>query len=270
MNVHRPVVRRLLTAVLVLGAIPLPAQEWVRGITEPYHDVTLSSPVTGIVVAITRKEGDSVRQGETVLELERDLEELEVERRRLIAESKAEVTAAQRRVEALALDLEATRRLFASTQSVSREELRQKELEHELARGEWERLRVAEEREDVEYRIAVAQLQKRLIVAPFSGIIVKVLPERGETVHPQQPLVRIADVSRCRLVVYMPAAASRRLARGATVSVRVDGAGAAVPGVVEYIAPVVDPSSGMQEVKVLFDNPDGAVPPGVSASLLVR
>ncbi len=269
MSGHERATLRALAGFVVLAALPAQAQEWVRGITEPYHDVTLSSPVTGTVTAIPHEEGDSVRQGETVIELERDLEELEVQRRRLIAESKAEVTAAQRRVETLALDLEATRRLFNTTRSVSREELRQKELEHELARAEWERLQVAEEREDVEYRIALAQLQKRLIVAPFDGVIVKVLPERGETVHPQQQLVRIADMSKCRLVVYIPAGASRRLARGGTVSLRIDGAAAALSGVVEYVAPVVDPSSGMQEVKVLFDNP-GDVQPGVSGNLLLR
>ena len=164
----------LLTVVLFLTAASSWTQEWVRGITEPYHDATLTSPVAGIVVAIPREEGQAVRRGETVIELERDLEELEVERRRLIAESKAEVTAAQRRVESLGLDLEGTRKLFTATQSVSREELRQKELEYELARAELERLQVAEEREQVEHRIAVAQLQKRLIVAPFDGVIVEI------------------------------------------------------------------------------------------------
>ncbi len=262
--------RVLMSVLLTLVTVPLWPQEWVRGITEPYRDVTLTSPVAGTIVAIPREEGQRVRRGDTIVELERDLEELEVERRKLIAESKAELTAAQRRVESLALDLDAIRRLFAATQSVSREELRQKELDYELARAEVERLQVAEEREQVEYRIAVAQVQKRLVVAPFDGVVVKVLPERGETIHPQQPLARIADVSRCRLVVYVPAAAAARVTTGGSASLKIDGLAAVVSGVVEFVSPVVDPSSGMREVKVLFENPNGNVTPGVSGSLLLR
>jgi RND family efflux transporter MFP subunit len=262
----------LLPAFLLLffAVVPSGAQEWVRGITEPYRDVTLTSSVSGMVVGLPHEEGQRVRKGDAVLELERDLEELEVDRRRLIADSKAELTAAQRRVESLGLDLEATRKLFASTQSVSQEELRQKELDYELARAEAERLQVAEEREQVEYRIAVAQLQKRVIVAPFDGVVVQLLPETGETIHPQQPLARIADVSRCRLVVYAPAALAARASAGSSASLRIDGVAATMSGVVEFVSPVVDPSSGMRVVKVVFDNPNGAVSPGVSGSMLLR
>jgi RND family efflux transporter MFP subunit len=270
MHRREKVLLRASAVLFSLAAIPAWPQDWVRGITEPYRDVTLTSPVAGIVVGIPHEEGQRVRQGDTVLELERDLEELEVERRRLIAESKAELTAAQRRAETLALDLEATRRIYASTRSVSQEELRQKELEHELARAELERLKVAEDREQVEYRIAVAQLQKRLVLAPFDGVVVKVLPEKGETIHPQQPLARIADVSRCRLIVYVPAAAAARVGAGDRAALRIDGAASQIAGTIEFVSPVVDPSSGMREVKVLFENPNGSVSPGVSGSLLLR
>jgi hypothetical protein len=39
--------------------------------------------------------------------------------------------------------------------------------------------------------------------------------------------------------------------------------------VIEYASPVVDPASGLREVKVLFDNPTGDVQPGVAGSMTV-
>ena len=52
----------------------------ITGITEPIADVTLSASVPGIVSAWKFKEGDSVRQGDTIIELDKKLEELEGDR----------------------------------------------------------------------------------------------------------------------------------------------------------------------------------------------
>ncbi len=270
-NLHRA------AAAVVLTFLSLPsgirAQQWTpRGITEPFKDATLSATVSGPVAAIRKREGETVRQGEVILELEKEQETLEVERRRLIADSQVEVEAARNRVRTLQGELAASRRLFEATQSVSREELLQKELESRLAEAELERLMVAERREQLEYRIAAAQLQQRQIVAPFDGVIVEILPEVGESCSPQQPLVRIADVGRCRLIVHLEAAAARDLSEGRPVQLRIEGARPpnVFSGVVEYVSPVVEPSSGLRKVKVLFDNPDRRVQPGLSGTMLVK
>ncbi|UCF97245.1 MAG: efflux RND transporter periplasmic adaptor subunit [Spirochaetaceae bacterium] len=255
--------------------IPLAAwgQQWTpRGITEPYRDATLSATVSEPVSAFLCAEGQFVEAGTVLLELDREEETLEVDRRRLIAESKAEVTAARQRLETLQLNMKATRQLFESTQSVSREELLERELECKLAEAELEGLLIAEEREELEYRIAQVQLEKRLIRAPFDGIIVKIYPELGENCTPQDPLIRIADITRCRLIVHLEASVSRQVKEQMDVRIRIDGAGnpKILPGTVEYISPVVDPSSGLREVKVLFDNNDGQVNPGMTGTLLLK
>jgi RND family efflux transporter MFP subunit len=267
-------VSRILVVVLSI-AVPLcaAAQQWTpRGITEPYRDAILSATVNERVSAIVCREGEFVRAGTVILELEREEETLEVDRRRLIAQSKAEVTAARQRLETLRLDLEATKQLYESTRSVSLEELLQKELECKLAEAELEGLRIAEEREEIEYRIAKVQLEKRLIRAPFDGVIVKIHPEVGENCSPQDPLVRIADITRCRLIVHLDTSVSRQVKEQMSVRIRIDRLGNPniLPGTVEYLSPVVDPSSGLREVKVLFDNEDGHVNPGMTGTLLLK
>jgi RND family efflux transporter MFP subunit len=268
--------RRRVSAIISLQMLLL-STAWgqgraPRGITEPCRDATLSATVAGTLAVIHKKEGEQVRAGEVILELEKDLESIEVERRLLIAESKVELEAARRRAEQLHLELEATRRLYESTGSVSREQLQQKELETCLAEAELERLSIAEKRELLELRIAEAQLKQRSIAAPFDGLIAEIIPEIGEACYPQQPLVRVVDTSRCRLIVHLEAAAALQLAAGKAVQLRFDGIRPPnlLRGVVELVSPVVDPASGLVEIKVLFDNPEGRVRPGLTGTFLMK
>jgi hypothetical protein len=98
------------------------AQQWLpRGITEPYKNATLSPSVNGIITTIRKREGEFVKQGEVIVELDSDYELLEVERRKLIAESKIEVEASRYRLDMLKLDLDSTQSLYNNTHSVSLE-----------------------------------------------------------------------------------------------------------------------------------------------------
>jgi len=240
-----------------------------QGITEPYKDSTLSSTVAGVVSAILHKEGEFIKQGEVILELENDQETLEAERRKIISESKVELNAAEQRAKTLKEDYENTFKVFKATASVSREELQKKELEYKLAKAEFDGLRIAEDREAIEHKIAKAQLEKRKITAPFDGIVVKIFLELGEGCSPQQPLVRIVDTRQCRFITYIEAGAAKILEKGKHVVLKVAGnpSETTFPGTVEYVSAVVDPSSSLREVKVLFDNPKDEVQAGISATM---
>jgi len=266
-SAHRWIVTILLFFSSVIAVF---SQSWnSRGIVEPYRDAKVSATVSGTVVAIRAEEGQFVRSGDVVVELDNALEALEVERRKLVFESTAELDAAARRTETLRLDYEGTKKLHEQTQSVSLDEVRKKELEYRLAEGEHQRLVVSEQREQLEWRFAEAQLQKKLITAPFDGVIVSRLLEAGEGCSPQQALFRIADTRKCRLVVHMEQAACARMKPGARVMLRINETGGpiAVAGTVEFVSPLVDASSGLREVKVLFDNTDGRIHPGVTGAV---
>ena len=43
-----------------------------------------------------------------------------------------------------------------------------------------------------------------------------------------------------------------------------------VEGKLVFLSPVVDPASGLQKVKVLFDNAGGKVAPGVAGKMLLE
>lgn len=230
-------------AALVCAAPAHAAAKAVAGITQPYLDVTLSAPVQGTVSFAQTREGDVVREGQIILELDNKLEELEVARRKAVMERNR-------------TDLEATRALLKKTKSVSREELEKKTMEYEVSVAE---LGIAQE-----------QLRRRQIVAPFAGSIMELFLQPGASCESYQPLVRLVDTKQCYFVGYLDAATVAQVKLGQAVKVEVPGTPEPVPATLAFVSPVVDSASGLTKVKALFENPSGTIRPGVAARLLIE
>jgi len=244
----------------------------ISGITESISDVTLSLSVPGTVSVIHVKEGSQVSKGQVILELDKRLEELEVERRKLIWEGKAELESAEARVLTTKSLLDSTRKLFESSRSVSREELEEKELEYKLALAEKKRLEIEEEKQRIEHRMALETLRKRRLESPIRGVIIKLFLDEGESCEEEQPLVHVVDTSKCLFVCNVEEPLGRTLKTGQTVdlSIRTGTISLAKKGTVAFVSPVVDPASGLLEVKAEFDNKDGSVRPGVAGFMLLK
>lgn len=241
------------------------------GVTEPIKDATLSSTVPGIIQYIHFEEGDAVKKGDVLIELRKRTEELEVDRRKLIWESRAEVQSAQDKVNTLRVDLDGTRRLYESTKSVSKDELDKKDLEHKIAVSELEKLETAEEREKIEYEMALEQLDMHRIKSPMDGYVTETLLELGENCEDNQPLIRVVDTSQCYFVTHIEATKALNLALDQSVTLEIGSGPSAtrVEGRISFISPIVDPASGLQKIKILFSNADGKVRPGVAGVMLV-
>lgn len=244
----------------------------IPGTTEPIGDVTLSATVTGTIAAILVREGMPVAKGGAILELDKKLDELEVARRKLIWESRAELDAAEARAATLKSLFESTRELYRTTASVSREDLEKLELEYRVAVTEQERLVAAEERERIEYEMAQEALTKRTIRSPLNGTVIKLMQKQGESCQENQPLVKVVDTSRCVFVGNAEEWVGRTLKKGQEVELRIKAGNDSVlkKGTIIFASPVVDPASGLLEVKAEFDNTDGIVRPGISGFLLVK
>jgi RND family efflux transporter MFP subunit len=236
-----------------------------RGLIEPVQDVELSVPIPGRLAEVHYREGERVAKDEVILELDGRLEQLEVERRRLIYEDRAELDAALARRDLLAEDLAALRSLFERTGSVSREELRRKELEHTLAGLDIGRLEQAQAREQVEYRMAQEQRRLRILEAPFDGVVADVYFDAGESVQANQPIVRFVADDQCYLVLNIPAEVAAGLVLDEAVTIEADTQPPVVKSAtIRFISPVVDPASGLRRVKLAFDNQAPRIEPGVA------
>jgi len=215
-----------------------------EGVTEPVLDVTLSLPEPGIITVESVKEGDFVNTNQMILKLDSRLEELEVERRRLVMENKK-------------TDLKTTQAVFEKAVSVSRDELLKKEVEYNVAA--------------TEYQIAQEQLRRRSLTAPKAGVITEIKLHVGEACIAYQPVVRLVDTRRCYFISNVEAKQASRLRTGQTVELQLEDSKEPikVQGQIVFVSPVVDPASGLQKVRVVFDNNDGKVRPGLAGQLSI-
>lgn len=213
------------------------------GITEPILDATLSSPVAGILVSHKFKEGEFVKKDQPIIELDRRQEELEANRRAVVLPS-------------LLADAEGTRSLFRQTNSsVSKEMVDKKQADYDVAR--------------LEHELAEELVRKRLIVAPFDGYVAEIFLKVGEACQIQQPVVRLVDTRRCVFVSNLDGKLGQGLKVGQKIDLQIDAGAEPVrfTGTISFISPVVDPASGLLKVKVLFENPDNKIRPGVAGKM---
>lgn len=261
-----------LIAGLVLFAASVSAQQiTVSGYTEPYAVAKLGVSVPGQIARIDFPEGAFVQKGKTILALDQQAEKLEVQRRKLLLESKVEVQAAAKQIETLQSHLSATRQLFRETGSVSKEQMEKEELEHDLALFERQRLEAIEQREKIEYGIAREQLARRNLRAPFSGRIAELFVKVGENCEIDTPLVRLVDTTKGYFIANVKLDVGRQLKLGQRVRLELQTGGTAAIREAEmvFISPVVDPASGLRKIKAVFDNRDGRIVPGVSGVMVV-
>ena len=233
----------LCAALIFLGTDSLRAQVQATGIVEPFIKVTLSAPVSGIVTSRKFQEGDSIKAGDVLLELDSNLERLEMERRKVVRDQKRS-------------DFQGTKKLYGTTKGISKEEMDKQEAEYRVA--------------ELEYDMAVEQLRRRQIIAPHSGVINEIKLEVGESCQPYEPLIQLVDTRQCYLVANIEASQGGLLKQDKTVKLKIDlGSGnTEASGKIIFLSPVVDPASGLQKIKILFENKDAIIRPGLTGVML--
>ncbi len=208
-----------------------------------WHRTTVSSPVEEIVAAVMVEEGQKVEEGELLAQLASRKQDLEVERLdQLIAKA---------------------RFVYEATVALHEEKIESKETLLEK-KSDLDQFLIARE-------VAVADVNDRKILAPVSGTIVHRLKDPGEAVERVGPLFEIIDVSRLKLMFFLPVKQLAMLKKGEVY--RVSFPEFPKAGLFEaeliFIDPEVDPRSGLFRARFEFDNAESKIRPGVRARLLL-
>lgn len=257
--------------ILLALALALSAPSPYEGVTEPIQQAVVGSTVSGRIREIKAHEGVRVRKGQILLVLEKDEEELNVAITEVLAEDTSDILSAAQKRQTFERDFAATKQLFEQSNSVSEEQLWEKELNYRTAEAELQKARTIGEKERLENRMAKVQLEKRIVRAPFDGVVVKHHKRIAESVQALDPLVEIVDVRRCRFTSYVAANLAQSFRKGQKVTLLLDGASQPRPrkGVIDFISPVVDRASMLRVVKIVFDNADGSIEPGVTGRIQI-
>jgi len=239
----------------------------VRGVTRCAADLQLSFALPGRIAQTLVREGSVVKKGTVLMQLDRAAEEIDVARRRVQWQGQADLMVAQARMETAQKQLEAARSIYTENRGISLEDLQNRELALRTTLAELERVRTLKETERLDYLVASENLERRTLTATTQGIVTRLIKQTGESAQAYESVLRLCDLSRIEFMAHVPAELIGRLREGQSIRVSVGSASLNVGGRVSFVSPVIDPASGLREVKVHLINPPASVRPGVSASL---
>lgn len=223
---------------LSLCILPWPGQaEDTQGLVIPLKQVSVSSPVLQEVIQhVLVEEGDTVKEGQVLIELRKEKEELEVQQAQKIVE--------QRRFTA-----EGAQKLF-NEKIGSKEAAIEKQTEHELAK--------------IQLAAAEVRLKEKTIRAPLNGIVVKKYKEAGEAVDRVEKLLDVVNLDQVYVQFYLDPKLMQAMRQDTPVSVRFPVIGTQeFTGKVSFIDPRIDAGSGLFRVKILIDNADYKIKAGM-------
>jgi RND family efflux transporter MFP subunit len=214
-------------------------------------EVVLSAQRTGRVVKLPVQEGDRVKKGALIAQL--DLTEESVQSESVLGQSKATYEEAEKSLKRIddlfnkgmvaQQDLDATRRVY------------------EVAKSQYQAAR-----ED-----ASVKRDYSFIKAPFDGVIAKKYTEVGELLLPGKQIVTIVNPDKIYVLATIDEVDVGRLKLGQPVAITVDAfPGEKFPGSVGRISPIV--SGGKLETRtadvwVFFDKKDKRMKSGMSADV---
>ena len=239
------------------------------GVTQALRDVKLSLTVNGRIESLAVREGQRVGRGQVLLRLDRALEELEVQRRRLLLADRARLEELRSKERILGEQVAALKPLLQAG-GIARKQFEDEEMALNNVIAERRALEVAKQREKVELDLAIEAFERRHLRSPIQGVVTKILQREGESVAANEPVLHVVDVSRVRFMGTVPAAqgAQLKLGRSVTIQLGLSEQSASRQGRLVFVSPVTDAASGLVEVIAEFDNPDGSVKPGVSGRML--
>ncbi len=237
----------------------------VDGFTEPYRDCDVAAAEMGRIERLYVKEGDRVKAGQLLAQLEDaplvaalKVAEAEKNAKGRLSVSKQELLLQTEVFERLN---QLKERNHANPLEVVRAKSQSEIALNQLQTVE-EELRVRE----LEYERLIAQLENRKVYAPIDGTIAMVLKDQSEFTSPSDPAIfKIVAVDPLLVVFPVPAMAARKLSKGQSVNVSVEGISA--KGTVENVAIVTDAQSGTNRVRIRIDNPNEEIPCGASCIL---
>jgi RND family efflux transporter MFP subunit len=110
------------------------------------------------------------------------------------------------------------------------------------------------------------QVERRILLAPFDGVVAETHFDPGEVVSAGTPLVQFMDLLELRLEVGVPGYQVGRVKQGARVFMTLPALpGQRVEGVVRRVAPAAAEGRHLFEVEIRVANPEQQLRPGMSA-----
>ena len=192
--------------------------------------------IQGIVKKIHHDEGDYVKSGAILMELEAD--------EYVLAEQRAR------------LNYEKQKADFKRLESMFSEDL--------LSKEEFEQARYATEGLEVDWKQANLNLSYTKIKSPISGVIGDRFRKPGDRIQPTVKLFSVINTQEMIAIVYVPEKEISRVKKGQTAFITSDNLkNKRFTGWIKRVSPVIDPASGTFKVTIGVKNIDNVLRAGM-------
>lgn len=255
----------------------------LTGSVKAPDDATLSAEASGTLTSIAPL-GATIRRGRAVAQVNPDLAQSSVENARAsVAQAEAGLQAAQSLKEAAQAQLDLAQDQFNRQRPLYRDsilsalEFRNVETQLAAARAEVSRAEagIAQARGQLQsaragLRQAQTQLRNTRVVAPFTGTVQERLVERGETVAPGTPVVRLVAQGGIQVEAGVPERYAGDIEVGSQVQVVPSAYGIEpINGRVRFVGAAVDAQSRTLPIEVAVSNPQGRLKPDMVVRLFL-
>jgi len=237
-----------------IHAEPAPVTPRIDGaVIRAWRQATVAAEVQGVIEKRYSKEGDLVQSGKIVFEISPELFETLVERskERLAWHASAREESDQ--------ELKLKEELIAFDATTLREIVKARSAARIAAHKEKEA--------KLDLDLAIRDMNKCKVRAPFTGVLVSLHRDRYESVQRFEQLFLIADISKVYAVANVPQALAQVAAPGATARF-LGPSGAVFPGIVDKIDATIDPASQTRKVYVLIENSQARLEMGMLGQVM--
>ena len=240
----------------------------VQGFTTPYREIEVAAPAPGVVAQLKVREGDVVKKGQTVAELNQEVYALGLEIAARLKELRGQLDSAAADLRMKSERLDALHVLLRGSHA-SEEEVRRAEADREVADANLLAVRESLDVKALEWQRAKAQLDERIIRSPIDGVVTEIVRDEGEYVPPTDPaILMVVQLDPLLATFSVPIETAAKLSKGQDVLVRIYPGAIPVKAVLEYVSPVIHPESSTVTVKARLPNPDGKVRSGQKCMLV--
>lgn len=240
-------------ATILIEAAPAQRLLAVNGRIRPRLQVDIRPALGGELVELPFDVGDHVAAGQIIARID-DAPETAT-----ITEAEASMQAQQATVAQARRDLARFEALgqFATKREVEQRRLAVVEGERELSRRRASVVQAREVRD------------RRVLRAPFAGVILERPVDPGQTVGLENIIYRLADLSSPEVTVEVDEVYAAEVRPGMHALVRFPGQQRQVPALVEHIEPRVDPATGARDVRLSLMNSAIDAPSGLTVTVNV-
>lgn len=237
---------------------------YYTGVLEAWQKINLTPDIGGKVARIYVEEGQRVRKGQLLAELDTKSTVLQLQ------QAEAGLAVAEANFKNASRNKERMDRLSAE-KAVSDQQYEQVKLAYEAAKAQLEQAQAG-------VNLARHALDVSLLEAPFDGVVASKNAQVGDVINPMMGsfsptsgVLTIVDFSRIKIIIEVSQSDIVRIKRGQQAFLRVDALGAKdFQGVVTVVNLAADPQAKKFKVEVTANNPDLTLRPGTFGEVVLE